>query len=327
MAAYIIRRIIYTIITLFVVSIISFVIIQLPPGDATSIRLQVLQTAGVQVTQEQVDQLKEDFGLNKPIYQQYFIWMKNMFHGNFGESFYYGVDVSTLLKNRAPNSLLLAFLTIIITYCVAIPGGIISSVKQRSAIDYTISLGSFLGISIPGFLVAIVIMFISFRFFGVSMGGFYSAEFKQAAWSSAKFVDLLKHIWPPVLVLSFASFAFTIRILRASMLDELRKPYVQVARSKGLVESKIILKYPTRVALNPVISTLGYILPTVIGAEMIVGYVMDLPTLGPVLLTGALSQDMFVVGAIVMILSALTIIGTLVSDLLLAFTDPRIRYQ
>ncbi len=326
MAAYIIKRILFALLTLAIISIISFVIIQLPPGDTTSIRLQALNTAGVQATPEQLEQVRADFGLDKPLYQQYFIWMGNMFQGDFGESFYYSAQVNDLLKERIPYSLLLAFFSIIMVYTIGIVGGIISALRQHSAFDYSLSIVSFFGLSIPEFLFALLLMYIFFKYFGISMGGFYSIELRNAAWSFAKFIDLIKHIWAPIIVLSAVSTAFTIRVLRASMLDELRKPYVQVARSKGIPEAKIILKYPTRIALNPVISTIGYILPTIISSEMIVAYVMDLPTLGPALLNAALSQDMYLVGAIVMILSAITVFGTLVSDLLLLFTDPRIKY-
>lgn len=326
MAFYIIRRILFAIITLFLVSVIAFIIIQLPPGDATSIRLYVLKTAGVQVSQEQIEQIRTDFGLDKPLYQQYFIWMGKMFRGDFGESFYYNADVSEILKERIPYSLMLAFFSIVFVYVISTIAGVISALKQHSALDYSIGLVSFFGLSIPDFLFALVLMYVFFKFFGISMGGFYSLEFKNAAWSFAKFADFVKHVWAPIIVIGAASTAFTIRVLRASMLDELRKPYVQVARSKGIPEAKIIFKYPMRVALNPIISTVGYILPTVISGEMIIAYVMGLPTLGPALLNGALTQDMYLVGAIVMILSALTVFGTLVSDLLLVFTDPRIKY-
>lgn len=326
MAFYIIRRILFAIITLFLVSVIAFIIIQLPPGDATSIRLYVLKTAGVQVSQEQIEQIRADFGLDKPLYQQYFIWMGKMFRGDFGESFYYNADVSEILKERIPYSLMLAFFSIVFVYVISTIAGVISALKQHSVLDYSIGLVSFFGLSIPDFLFALVLMYVFFKFFGISMGGFYSLEFKNAAWSFAKFADFVKHVWAPIIVIGAASTAFTIRVLRASMLDELRKPYVQVARSKGIPEAKIIFKYPMRVALNPIISTVGYILPTVISGEMIIAYVMGLPTLGPALLNGALTQDMYLVGAIVMILSAFTIFGTLVSDLLLIFTDPRIKY-
>ena len=326
MAFYIIRRILFALITLFLVSIIAFIIIQLPPGDVTSIRVQALTTSGVPVSPEQIEQIKVEFGLDKPLYQQYFIWVGKMFQGDFGESYYYNTEVSEILKERIPYSLMLAFFSIVFIYIVSTIAGVISALKQHSALDYLIGLVSFFGLSIPDFLFALVLMFIFFKFFGISIGGFYSLEFKNAVWSFAKFSDLVKHIWAPIIVIGAASTAYTIRILRASMLDELRKPYVQVARSKGIPEAKIIFKYPMRVALNPIISTVGYVLPTVISGEMIIAYVMGLPTLGPALLNGSLSQDMYLVGAIVMILSALTIFGTLVSDLLLVFTDPRIKY-
>jgi len=326
MAFYIIRRILFALITLFLVSIIAFVIIQLPPGDATAVRLQVMQQSGVYVSPEQLEQVRVEFGLDKPLYQQYFIWVGKMFHGDFGQSFYYNADVSEILKERIPYSLMLAFFSIVFVYVISTIAGIISALKQHTVLDYSIGLVSFFGLSIPDFLFALVLMFIFFKFFGISMGGFYSLEFRNAAWSFARLWDLIKHIWAPIIVIGAASTAFTIRVLRASMLDELRKPYVQVARSKGIPEAKIIFKYPTRVALNPIISTVGYIIPTVISGEMIIAYVMGLPTLGPALLNGALTQDMYLVGAIVMILSAFTIFGTLVSDLLLIFTDPRIKY-
>jgi len=326
MAFYIIRRILFALITLFLVSIIAFVIIQLPPGDVTAVRLLVLQSSGAYISPEQIEQIRVDFGLDKPLYQQYFIWVGKMLQGDFGESFYYNADVSEILKERIPYSLMLAFFSIVFVYVISTIAGIISALKQHTVLDYSIGLVSFFGLSIPDFLFALVLMFIFFKFFGISIGGFYSLEFKNAAWSFAKLVDLIKHVWAPVIVIGAASTAFTIRVLRASMLDELRKPYVQVARSKGIPEAKIIFKYPTRVALNPIISTVGYIIPTVISGEMIIAYVMGLPTLGPALLNGALTQDMYLVGAIVMILSAFTIFGTLISDLLLVFTDPRIKY-
>jgi len=326
MTFYIIRRILFAILTLFLVSIIAFIIIQLPPGDVTAVRLQVMQASGLYISPEQVEQIRQEFGLDKPLYQQYFIWIGRMFHGDFGESFYYNTDVSEILKERIPNSLMLAFFSIVFIYVISTTAGIFSALKQHSAFDYSIGLVSFFGLSIPNFLFALVLMYVFFKFFGISIGGFYSIEFKNAAWSFAKFADLIRHIWAPVIVIGAVSTAFTIRVMRASMLDELRKPYVQVARSKGVPEAKIIFKYPMRVALNPIISTVGYIVPTVISGEMVIAYVMGLPTLGPALLNGALSQDMYLVGAIVMILSAFTVFGTLVSDLLLLFTDPRIKY-
>jgi len=327
MASYIIKRLFFVIISLFVISIISFIIIQLPPGDFANTAVQQLGGGGIPASPELIEQLQAQYGLDKPLAQQYFIWMGKMVRGDFGYSLYYAKNVNDILRERFPYSLYLAFFSIIFVYIISIPMGIVAANKQRSPADYSLSVASFFGMSIPDFLLGLVAMYFFFKFFKISMGGFFTNEMVNAPWSFAKFVDLVKHTIVPVIVVGAASTALTFRVMRASMLDELRKPYVQVARSKGLPETKTIMKYPTRVALNPIVSTMGYILPTIISGEIIVAYVLDLPTIGPALLHGALTQDMYLIGACVMILSFLTVIGTLASDLLLVITDPRIKFQ
>jgi len=314
------------VVTLIVVSMISCLVIQLPPGDVVTTRVAQLQQSGVTNTRELAATLRQQYGLDKPLPVQYARWIGSLLRGDLGYSFTYRIDVIEVIKERLPYSILLAFTATIVVYLLSVPIGIISAVRQHGLSDYVFTLGSFVGISIPAFLLALILMYFLHSVFGVSIGGLFSAEFARAPWSFAKLWDLIKHMWAPIIVLSASGIAVTVRTLRATMLDELKKEYVQVGRAKGLSERAVIVKHPTRVALNPVLSTVGYVLPAIISGEVIGAVVMDLPTLGPILLQGALTQDMFLVGDIVIILSILTIVGTLISDILLAVSDPRIRY-
>jgi peptide/nickel transport system permease protein len=265
--------------------------------------------------------------LDKPVIVQYAIWTGNILsRGDFGNSFRYQRPVADILWERVPRTVGISLLAIVFTWIIAIPLGIISAIKQYSIWDYVLTFLSFIGLSVPAFLLAIVLMYVVFTQTGWLVTGLYSPQFQNAPMSVAKFVDLLKNIWLPLLVLAVTGAAGTIRVLRATLLDELQKPYVTTARAKGLPEWRVILKYPVRLAINPMISTIGWLLPAVVGGELVVSKVLNLPTVGPIILEATLAQDMFLAGAFVLILSALTLIGTLISDICLAWLDPRIRY-
>jgi peptide/nickel transport system permease protein len=326
MLAYLTRRLLYMIVTLLVVSALSYVIIQLPPGDVLSTRIAELQASGLQVSQEQARALREQYGLNDPLPVQYVKWMGRLFQGDLGYSFTYRISINRIIAERLPYSIVLAILSALLVYAVSIPIGILSAVRQHRPSDYTFTFLSFVGLSVPAFLLALVLMYFVHKFFGLSIGGLFSQQYARAPWSLAKLADLVGHLWAPLIVVSAGGIAATVRVLRATMLDELGKEYVQVERAKGMPETRMILKHPTRVALNPVFSTVGYILPAIVSGEVITSVVMDLPTLGPVLLQAALTQDMFLVGDCMLLFSGLTMLGTLLSDILLAISDPRIRY-
>lgn len=329
MMQFILRRILLMIPTFFVTSVVAFVVIQLPPGDfaTTYIAGQAAQGDNVNA-QEVLSQLRSSYGLDQPIYVQYFKWLWGIVsRGDFGIAFEFHQPVSSLIWDRVMLTLYLSLGSVLITWLIAFPIGIYSAVKQYSLGDYFFTFLGFIGISVPGFLVALVLMYILFKYFNTTLGGLFSSEMENAPWSFAKLVDLLSHIWLPMLILAFGGTAELIRIMRANLLDELRKPYVITARSKGMPEWRVLLKYPVRLALNPFISTIGWTLPYLISGSIIISVVMSLPTTGPMLLRSLQSQDMYLAGSIILILSMLTILGTLVSDVLLAWLDPRIRYQ
>ena len=267
------------------------------------------------------------YGLDKPLLVQYGIWISNiLFRGDFGNSFTYQRPVIDILKERLPRTVIISLVSIVLTWIIAIPLGIIAALKKNSVWDYVLTFLSFIGLSLPAFLLAILLMYVVFANTGWLVTGLYSPEFQDAPWSLAKFVDLLKNVWLPLVVLAVTGAAGTIRVLRATLLDELQKPYVITARAKGLPEWRVILKYPVRLAINPMISTIGWLLPAVVGGELVVSKVLNLPTVGPIILAATLAQDMYLAGAFVLLLSMLTLIGTLISDVLLAWLDPRIRY-
>lgn len=328
MLNYIFRRVLAMIPTLLVVSIVAFVIIQLPPGDFATTYVANLSAQGDQVSQEALENLRASYGLNEPILMQYFKWMNRMLtHGDFGLSFEHREPVSNLIWERIWLTLWLSLASVLLTWLIAFPIGVYSAVRQYSLGDYIFTLLGFLGVSIPSFLIALVIMYLQFKYLGQTTSGLFSSEYVNAPWNWDRVVDLLAHLWLPALILGLGGTAELIRILRANLLDELRKPYVITARAKGMPEWKVILKYPVRLALNPFVSTLGWILPGLISGSIIVSQVMNLPTTGPLLLRSLQSQDMYLAGAMILVLSLATIIGTLVSDILLALLDPRIRYE
>jgi peptide/nickel transport system permease protein len=328
MRSYILRRILAMIPTLFLASIVAFVIIQLPPGDFATAYVSGLAANGDIVSQEALESLRQDYGLNEPVVVQYFKWMNGILtRGDYGISFEHREPVSSLIWDRIWLTMWLSLVSVLLTWIIAFPIGIYSAVKQYSAGDYIFTLIGFLGISIPAFLVALVLMYMQFKYLGKVTSGLFSYEFLSAAWSWARIQDLLAHLWLPALILGLGGTAELIRILRANLLDELRKPYVVTARAKGLPEWKVILKYPVRMALNPFVSTLGWILPGLISGSIILSQVMNLPTTGPLLLRSLQSQDMYLAGSMILVLSVATVFGTLISDILLALLDPRIRYQ
>jgi peptide/nickel transport system permease protein len=327
MIQYIIRRILYIIPLVFFISVISFLVIQAPPGDFVTSQMMELEDAYGSEAELQAQALRLRYGLDKPVYIQYFKWIWGILTRlDFGFSFVLSRPVSHAIATRLPYTILITGLTVIFQFAVAIPIGVYSAVKQYSVGDYVFTFVAFIGRSIPNFFLALVLMYIMFEFFGWSVGGLYSPEYERAAWSLGKAFDLAKHLILPVIVVGTASTAGTVRVLRATLLDELRKLYVQVARTKGVAENKLIFKYPTRIALLPIISTLGWTLPRLVSGAIITSIVLNLPTTGSLLYQALLQQDMYLAGSFILMLSTLTFIGTLISDILLAILDPRIRY-
>lgn len=327
MLFYVIRRFVYMVIILLVVSVVAFIIIQLPPGDYVTSLIMELQTSGQAVAEAEIAALKKQYGMDLPIYLQYFKWMWKMLHGDFGRSFGWNRPVSELLAERLPLTIMISLSTLIFAYAVAIPIGIYSAIRQYSLSDYIFTVIGFAGLAIPNFLLALILMFLFYKYFGLSMGGLFSREYMTAAWSVGKFIDMLKHLPIPVIVIGTAGTAGLIRVMRGCLLDELRKQYVITARAKGVRERTLLFKYPVRVAINPIISTIGWILPRIVSGETITAIVLSLPTTGPLLFQALLTQDMYLAGSTVMFLASLTVIGTFISDLLLVWIDPRIRYE
>jgi peptide/nickel transport system permease protein len=328
MLIYILRRLVGVIPTLLLASVVTFAVIQLPPGDFVTSYISNLAMQGDTVSQEAMEGLRASYGLDQPMLVQYFKWISRiLLHGDFGISFEHREAVSGLVWERIWLTMWLSLGSVLLTWLIAFPIGIYSAVKQYSLGDYFFSLLGFLGVSVPAFLVALVIMYYQFKYLGQTNSGLFSSDYINAAWSWGRVKDLLAHLWLPALILGLSGTAELVRILRANLLDELRKPYVVTARAKGLPEWKVILKYPVRLALNPFVSTLGWILPGLISGSIILSQVMNLPTTGPLLLRSLQSQDMYLAGAMILILSVATVIGTLISDILLALLDPRIRYQ
>ncbi len=328
MIQYIVRRILLMIPTIIAISMVVFVIIQLPPGDFLDTMVSGMASQGGTVNQEAIDALKEQYGLGQPIYVQYWKWAFGIVtRGDFGRSFEYNQPVSALVWDRIGFSVALSFSALFLTWIIAFPIGVWSAARQYTISDYLFTFIGFIGLAIPEFLLALVLLYVSFKYFGQSVGGLFSPQYVDAAWSMGKAVDLAAHIWIPIVIIAISGTAGLIRITRANLLDELNKPYVVTGRAKGLTEWRLLLKYPVRVALNPFVSTIGYTLPAIIGGEAVIAVVLNLPTTGPLLLHALQSQDMYLAGTLILMVSILTVIGTLVSDLLLAWLDPRIRYQ
>ena len=333
MVGYIVRRLLLAVFTMWTVTVLAFVVIQLPEGDTVSKKLDELMQRGGPVSMEMADNLREYFGLNQPMHIRYFKWMSNMLRGDLGISyrFYCGGAreklVKELIGDRIQMTVILTGFTILVTWTFAIPVGIYSAVRQHSVGDYFFTLIGFSGLAVPDFLLGLVLMYVAFAYFSQSVGGLISQEYQDAPWSIAKALDVLQHLWIPAVVLGTSGTASLIRIMRNNLLDELRKPYVVTARAKGMAAWKLVLKYPVRVAINPLVSTVGYLLPALVSGSVIVSVVLSLPTLGPVLLESMIQEDVYTAGFIVLMLGVLTVVGTLLSDILLAVVDPRIKYS
>jgi peptide/nickel transport system permease protein len=286
-----------------------------------------MASMGSVVTDEEAQNLRIQYGLGQPIYVQYLKWMKLVVQGNFGMSMEWRRPVTEVIGDRLWLTVVVSIAALLLTWVLALPIGIYSAVRQYSVGDYVATFIGFIGLAVPNFLLALVILYFGFILFDANVGGLFTPELQDAPWSQAKVWDLLKHLPVPALILGLAGTAQQIRIMRANLLDELRKPYVVTARSKGLPESTVILKYPVRVALNPFASTIGYTLPYIVSGSIIVSIVLGLPTVGPLLLKALIAQDMFLAGTIVLLLGVMTVIGTLISDILLVWVDPRIRIE
>ncbi|MGC0272785.1 ABC transporter permease [Pseudactinotalea sp. Z1739] len=329
MLQYIMRRVLILIPTVWIISVITFVIIQLPPGDyLTTLQAQLAAQGDGSLGAAQLERLTQRYGLDQPWYVQYWTWFSNIiFRGDFGDSFDYGRTVSSLLAERLPLTIMLSVLTLLFIWAVSFPIGVYSAIRQYSAGDYVFTFLGYLGLAVPNFLIALVLMWLSLTFFGQSVGGLFSPEFRDAPWSLARLGDLLAHLWIPLVIWGTAGTAANIRILRANLLDELRKPYVVAARARGVPRTKMLIKYPVRVALNPFFSTIGWILPGLIAADAITSQVLNLNTTGPLLLRALMAQDMYLAGSVLLISAVLVVIGTLISDLALAWLDPRVRLR
>ena len=325
MLGYVIRRILIMIPTLLAISVITFVIIQLPPGDYLTTMVNEMQSRGESMDQGRMAMLRETYGLDRPMYEQYALWLAGMLRGDFGYSFEYNMPVADVVGDRLSLTAIVSFATIVFIWVVSFPIGIYSATRQYSLGDYVLTFLGFLGLATPNFLLALVLLYFANVWFGTSIGGLMDPRYIGQPWSWGKLMSVLEHMWIPVIVIGTAGTAAMIRRLRANLLDELHKPYVVTARAKGLPPGRALVKYPLRVALNPFVSDIGNLLPQVVSGAAIVSVVMSLPTTGPMLLQALRSQDMYLAGSFLMFLAVLTVIGVFLSDLALAALDPRIR--
>ena len=327
MLQYIIKRLLLLPLLLFIFSVFAFFIIQAPPGDFVTSYVAELAASGTSMDQAQIEALRRMYGLDQPLYVQYLKWIGRIIRGDLGVSLDWQRPNLELIKERLLLTVLLGLFTFGFTWALAIPIGILSATRQYSFLDYFFTVFNYIGVATPTFMTALVLMWLAFKYFGISVTGLFSSEYVDAPWSWGRVVDLLKHIWLPAVILGMDGTARLARIMRANLLDELNKPYVEMARAKGMSEWKLVLRYPVRLALNPLISTIGWYLPLLFSGSVIVATVLNLPTIGPMLLRSLTNQDMFLAGAIVLIYCFLAIIGTLISDILLAWLDPRIRME
>ena len=330
MLAYMVRRVLLSIFTIWVISVLAFVIIELPPGDQVD-RFKEITESRIEIPDpEKIALLRSYLGLDQPQYIRYLKWMGNLAQGDLGLSFQYrqevDLPVKQLLEDRLWLTVVLTGFTVLVTWTFAIPVGIYSAIRQHSVGDYVFTFLGFSGLAVPDFLLGLVLMYAAFAYFDQSVGGLNSADYANAPWDLARILDLVNHLWVPAIVLGTSGTAGLIRVMRNNLLDELGKPYVVTAKAKGMRPLRAILKYPVRVAVNPLISTVGYLLPSLVSGSIIVSVVLSLPTLGPLLLEAILTEDVFLAGFIILMAGILTVVGTLISDVLLALVDPRIRY-
>lgn len=328
MFVFILRRVLMMVPILFLISLISFILIELPPGDWVTYHIASLEASGMDLSDDEEQRIIEMYGFDQPAYTRYFRWMEGILvDWNFGWSFQWNRTVNELLAERLPLTLTISIASLLISWLIAIPIGIFSATHQYSISDYIFTFFGFLGLATPGFLLAMVLAWIMIRYFSFSPMGLYDVEYIGEPWNWDKITNATKHLVMPLLIIGLSGTGATIRIMRGNLLDELKKQYVITARAKGVSEFRLLFKYPVRMAINPVLSTIGWVLPAIFSGEVLVSLILGLQTTGPLLLRAVLAQDMFLAGSIVMILSTLTVIGTLLSDILLAVIDPRIRYE
>jgi peptide/nickel transport system permease protein len=327
MTYYIAQRLLLLPFLLLVYSFVIFAIIQAPPGDFLTSYVATLSASGTSISAEQVQALRHDYGLDQSFIVQYLRWLQNLLSGKLGVSLEYQRPNAELIGEQLVLTVALALMSFVFTWMIAVPAGIYSATHQRSIIDHLLTVINYIGVATPNFMLALVLMWIAFAYFGISVTGLFSPEYVDAPWSLARVSDLTRHIWLPAVVLGVAGTARLTRIMRANLLDELNKPYVMTARAKGMREWRLVLRYPVRLAFNPLVSTIGWYLPQLFSGSLIVATVMNLPNIGPLLLRALINRDMYLAGAVLLIYSALTIVGTLLSDVLLALIDPRIRME
>jgi len=327
MILYIVQRLALLPLLMLIYSFVIFAIIQAPPGDFLSAYVATLASSGSSISADQIAALRHQYGLDQPFVVQYFLWMQNLFHGDFGLSLEYQRPNADLIAEQIGLTIALALFSFVLTWAISVPAGIYSATHPRSLGDHVLTVVNYVGVATPNFMLALILMWVAFAYFDISVTGLYSPEFVDAKWSLARVWDLLGHIWLPALVLGIAGTARLSRIMRANLLDELNKPYVTTARAKGMKEWRLVLRYPVRLAFNPLVSTIGWYLPALFSGSLIVATVMNLPNIGPLLLRALINQDMYLAGGILLIYSFLTIVGTLLSDVLLALIDPRIRVE
>ncbi|MDF2797679.1 ABC transporter permease [Devosia sp. 1635] len=328
MLNYVIKRLIYMIPTLFGMSLIAFMIIQLPPGDYLTSMLATMAESGQNVDPAQLEAMRRAYGFDDPIWLQYWKWISGIiFRGDFGYSFEWNRPVADLIWERMGSTLAISIAALLFVWAVSLPIGIYSAMRRHSVGDYAFTFLGFIGLAVPNFIMALALMYFSYKVLGQSVGGLFSPEYVEAPWSWGKFVDLLAHLWIPIIVIGTSGTAALIRILRANLTDELNKPYVVTAKAKGLPEYKAVLKYPVRIALNPFVSAIGWVLPELVSGVTITAIVLNLPTAGPLLLRALISQDMYLAGSFILLMGVLTLFGMLISDILLALLDPRIRFN
>jgi len=327
MLFYIIRRTLMLIPILIVMSMVAFFLIQLPPGDWVSFRIEQLRMSGVNVSDIEAENLKREFGLDQPAPVRYWRWVSGIItKGYWGRSLQWEKPVNEILAERVPMTIVISFSALIFSWIVAVPIGIYSATHKYTIMDYVITFLGFIGLATPGFLLALIMAWFTFSYFGFSPLGLFSSEYMDAPWSTARAVDLLRHLIMPLVLVGLGNTGSTIRVVRNNLLDELNKQYVITARAKGLSEWKLLWKYPVRMAINPLLSTLSWVLPGLISGTVLIDIVLSLQTVGPVLLRATLAQDMYLAGSITLILSAMTVIGALLGDIALVLVDPRIRF-
>lgn len=327
MLNYFLRRLGYMTVTLAIIAVLGFVIMELPPGSFVETEIQRLQAQGGNMSPGQIDSLKRRYGLDQPAYVRFWKWISGFVRGDFGEAFAYNLPVSDLIWARLGYTMVISGLTLIFTWLVAIPLGVYSATHRYTVPDYLITIMQFAGLSIPNFMLALIMMVFAQQVLGMEVGGLYSRAMQNQPFSFAKFLDLLNHLWIPVIVIGASGTAWLSRVMRANLLDVLNMQYVQTARAKGLPERTVLWKHATRNAIHPLIMVLGASLPGIISGETIVAIVLNMQTTGPLYFNALLNKDMYLAGTFLMFLAILLLLGNLLADMLLAWVDPRIRYE